>query len=60
VRRYREFAFMKTTAIALTQESADFGFRRAQRVSRNAQVALLLAIAFGLTSLAGTAVSLAF
>jgi hypothetical protein len=50
----------RSTAIAFTRESADVGFRHAQRVSRNATLAIVLALLFGLTSLAGTAISLAF
>jgi hypothetical protein len=51
---------MKTKAIAITQESVEPGFRHVPRASRSAMIAVLLALAFGLTSLAGTAVSLAF
>jgi|GEM_PF-3847703 hypothetical protein len=51
---------MKTKAVAITQESVEPGFRHVPRASRGAIIAVLLALAFGLTSLAGTAVSLAF
>lgn len=51
---------MKTRALAVAQDPFEPCFRYAPRVSRNATIAVVLAIAFGLTSLAGTAASLAF
>jgi len=49
---------MKTRAIAIARESVEPGFRHAPRASRSAMIAILLAVAVGLTSLAGTAISL--
>ena len=51
---------MKTRAVALAQDRIAPGFCPVSRTSRSATIAVLLAIVFGLTSLAGTAVSLAF
>ncbi len=51
---------MKTRAIAVAQDRVEPGFGPVSRASRSATVAVLLALVFGLTSLAGTAVSLAF
>lgn len=51
---------MKTRAIAVAQDRVEPGFCRVSRASRSATIAVLLALVFGLTSLAGTAVSLAF
>jgi len=51
---------MKTKAVAIAQDHEDAGFRPMPRASRNASMAVMLALVFGLASLAGTTISLAF
>lgn len=51
---------MKSKAIAIAQDHEHPGFRQMPRASRNASIAVALALVFGLTSLVGTTISLAF
>lgn len=51
---------MKSKAIAIAQDYEYPGFRQMPRTSRNASMAVMLALLLGLTSLVGTTLSLAF
>jgi hypothetical protein len=51
---------MQIRAIAVARDRVQPGFCHATRASRSATIAVLLALVFGLTSLAGTAAALAF
>ncbi len=51
---------MKTKAVAIRQEDIETGFRAMPHASRNAALAVLLALALGLSSVVTTALSLAF